>query len=62
MMAHLYTHYAKISPSDLTLNDAAMKKPYDPNLPIENLFEQINDAVEYAAAGKHHTPTLKLKQ
>lgn len=52
MMAHLYTHYAKISPSDLTLNDAAMKKPYDPNLPIENLFEQINDAVEYAAAGK----------
>ena len=52
MIAHLYLHYAKISPSDLTLNDSAMKKPYDPNLPIENLFEQINDAVEYAAAGK----------
>ena len=52
MIAHLYLHYAKISPSDLTLNDTAMKKAYDPNLPIENLFEQINDAVEYAAAGK----------
>jgi hypothetical protein len=53
MMAHLYLHYAKISPSDLTLNDKAMKKAYDPNQPIENLFEQINDAVEYAAAAKN---------
>ena len=53
MMAHLYLHYAKISPSDLTLNNKAMKKAYDPNQPIENLFEQINDAVEYAAAGKN---------
>ena len=53
MIAHLYLHYAKISPTDLSLNDKAMKKPYDPNQPIENLFEQINDAVEYAAAAKN---------
>ena len=30
-----------------------------PNLPIENLFEQINNAVEYAAAGK--TPYTLLQ-
>ena len=52
MIAHLYLHYAKISPTDLALNDKAMKTAYDPTLPIENLIEQINDAVEYAAAGK----------
>ena len=61
MIAHLYLHYAKISPTDLSLNDQAMKKPYDPNLPIENLFEQINDAVEFAAAGKtpYTTPQIE---
>ena len=59
MMAHLYLHYAKITPNDLALNDKAMKTPYDPNLPIENLFEQITDAVEYASAGK--TPYTPLQ-
>ena len=59
MMAHLYLHYAKITPNDLALNDKAMKTAYDPNMPIENLFEQINDAVEYASAGK--TPYTPLQ-
>ena len=59
MMAHLYLHYAKITPNDLLLNDKAMKTPYDPNLPIENLFEQITDAVEFASAGK--TPYTPLQ-
>ena len=39
MMAHLYLHYAKITPNDLAINDKAMKTPYDPNLPIELLFK-----------------------
>ena len=51
MITHLYLHYTKISPTDLALNDKATKKPYDPNLPIENLFEQINDTVDYTTAG-----------
>ena len=34
-----------------------MEKVYDPNLPIENIFEQINDA----AAAKIHISTPKLK-
>ena len=53
MIAHLYLHYAKITPHDLALNDKAMKTAY------ENLFEQINDAVEYASAGK--TPYTPLQ-
>ena len=36
-----------------------MKKSYDPNLQIENLFEQANDAVEYVAAG--NTPYTPLQ-
>ena len=51
MLQHLYTNYAKISASELLLNDTAMKTDYDANLPIENLFEQIDTAVEFAAAG-----------
>ena len=51
MLQHLYTNYAKISASELLLKDAAMKADHDANLPIENLFEQIDTAVEFAAAG-----------
>ena len=41
----------KNNPSKLALNDVAVKQDYDANLPIENLFNQIDTAVEYAAAG-----------
>ncbi len=51
MLQHLYTEYARISASDLLANDMQFKTPYDPNLPIESLFQQIEDAVNYAAAG-----------
>ena len=37
--------------SELLLNDEAMKTDYGANLPIENLFEQMNTAVEFAATG-----------
>ena len=59
MIVHLYLHYTKKNPTDLALNDIAMKKSYNPNLPIDNLFEQVNDAVEYAAAG--NTPYTLLQ-
>ena len=51
MLRHLYDNYAKISSAELALNDDAMKKQYDANFPIESLFDQIDTAVEYAAAG-----------
>ena len=51
MLRHLYDNYTKISAAELALNDDAMKKDYDANLPIKSLFDQIDTAVEYAAAG-----------
>jgi hypothetical protein len=51
LLDHLYAQYARISSSDLQDNDVAFKKPYDPNLPIESLFDQIEDGIDYAAAG-----------
>jgi hypothetical protein len=51
LLAHLYANYAKITPADLDQNDQAMKQPCDVNQPIEVLFKQIDDAVEFASAG-----------
>jgi len=52
LLTHLYSTYAKISPGDLEANDKRMKAAYDPNLPIEFLFKQIEDAVAYADHGQ----------
>ena len=51
LLTHLYSTYAKISAADLEANTARMKLPYDVNLPIETMFDQIEDAVEFASAG-----------
>jgi hypothetical protein len=40
-----------MSAADLQENDASLKSAYDPNLPIETLFDQVEDAVDFAAAG-----------
>ena len=52
LLTHLYSTYAKISPGDLEANEKRMKAAYDPNLPIEFLFKQIEDAVAYADHGQ----------
>jgi hypothetical protein len=51
LLDHLYSQYAQISAADLQANDASFKTAYDPNLPIETLFDQVEDAVDFAAAG-----------
>jgi hypothetical protein len=51
ILDHLYAEYARISPSDILANDATFKTAYDPNMPIETLFDQIESAIDYAAAG-----------
>ena len=51
MLTHLFATYAQISPGDLANNESRMTKDYDPNLPIETLFLQIEDAVAYADHG-----------
>ena len=48
---HLYTQYANITAADLAASDTTMKNPYDVNLPIDNLFKQIQLAVEFTTTG-----------
>ena len=52
LLEHLYRTYGNITPADLIDNDARMKSTYDPSMPIEVLFNQIEDAVELADAAK----------
>ena len=57
MLMHLYAAYARISEGDLEENDARMKADYDVNQPIEVLIDQIDDAVDMAAAAENpYTP------
>ena len=52
IITHLYTSYGKITSMDLETNDAKMKAPYDSTQPIEVLFQQIEEAQEFAEAGE----------
>jgi hypothetical protein len=40
-----------IAPTELKQNYERLNTPYDPNLPIETLFQQIQDARAFAVAG-----------
>jgi hypothetical protein len=51
LLTHLLTYYTMIAPTELTQNYKRLNTPYDPNLPIETLFQQIQDARAFAVAG-----------
>jgi hypothetical protein len=51
LLTHLLTYYAMIAPTELTQNYERLNTPYDPNQPIEMLFQQIQDARAFAVAG-----------
>jgi hypothetical protein len=51
LLTHLSTYYAMIAPTELTQNYERLNTPYDPDLPIESLFQQIQDARDFAVAG-----------
>jgi hypothetical protein len=40
-----------IAPTELTQNYERINTPYDPNQPIETLFQKIQDARAFAVAG-----------
>jgi hypothetical protein len=44
LLTHLLTYYAMIAPTELTQSYERLNAPYDPNQPIETLFQQIQDA------------------
>jgi hypothetical protein len=51
LLTHLLAYYAMIAPTELTQNYERLNAPYDPNQPIETLFQQIQDARAFAVAG-----------
>jgi hypothetical protein len=51
LLTHLLTYYAMIAPTELTQNYERLNTPYDPNQPIETLFQKIQDALAFAVAG-----------
>ena len=51
LITHLYDSYGNITQIELSENETRMKAPYDITTPIENLFAQIDEAVEFADAG-----------
>jgi hypothetical protein len=52
LLTHILTYYAMIAPTELTQNYECLNTPYDPNQPIEMLFQQIQDARAFAVAGE----------
>ena len=52
ILDHLVTTYSAIKQFDLEKNQEKMTARYDPNAPIETLFEQIADGVAYAGLGE----------
>jgi hypothetical protein len=52
LLTHLLTYYAMIAPTELTQNYEHLNAPYNPNQPIETLFQQIQDARALAVAGR----------
>jgi hypothetical protein len=52
LLSHLLMYYAMIAPTELTQNYERLNKPYDPKQPVENLFQQIEDARSFLVAGE----------
>jgi hypothetical protein len=51
LLTHLLTFYTMIAPTELTQNYDCLNAPYDPNQPIDTLFQQIQDTRAFAVAG-----------
>lgn len=52
MLQHLYDNYGKITEDKLEQNREEMNSPFDVSLPIEILFTQIEDCVDFADAAR----------
>jgi hypothetical protein len=51
LIEHLQRNYGTLQPSELAANDAAFKKAYNADEPIETLYAQIEEAAAIADAG-----------
>ena len=56
ILALLFQNYGNITQYDIEENDKKLKEKWDANTPIEMLFDQIDDAQDFAvAAGQPYT-------
>jgi hypothetical protein len=51
MLDHLFLSYGRITAVDIEQNFENMRKAWDPQQPVETLFKQIQDCVDFAEAG-----------
>jgi hypothetical protein len=51
MLYHLFLSYDRITVVDIEQNFENMRKEWDPQQPVETLFKQIQDCVDFAEAG-----------
>jgi hypothetical protein len=51
MLEHLFLSYVSITSVDLDHNLENMRNAWDPHQPVEHLFKQIQDCIEYAEEG-----------
>jgi hypothetical protein len=52
MLDHLFLYYGSITSVDIEHNFEDMHKAWDPQQPVETLFKQIQDCVDFAEAGR----------
>ena len=50
IIQHLYNNYVTLNQVDIDDNDREMRKYYDPTLPIEVMFDQIEEVMEVTEA------------
>ena len=60
IILHSYDNYGIITAVDIEDNDTKIRTEYDPWLPIEVLFHQIEEDVEYVTAGKWSYDPLQV--
>jgi hypothetical protein len=51
MLDHLFDNYGNITAVDLEINFEHMRRAWDPQQPVESLFKQIQECVDYSEAG-----------
>jgi hypothetical protein len=52
LIEHLLRTYGNITPTDIAANDKKFRSAYDAVQPVEHLFSQIEDTMDYADAGQ----------
>jgi hypothetical protein len=51
MLDHIFLSYGSITDVDIEQNFENMRKAWDPQQPVETLFKQIQDCIDFAEAG-----------